>query len=89
MIIPQIEDSLTKSVWVGQNKPKLMNSPPKNTSAEEFGGQLMGKSDHLGRSEAEWPNQHQAVAEAGWPNRRQAVAEAKWPNRHQASAEAR
>ena len=38
-----------------------MNSPPKNTSAEEFGGQLMGKSDQFGRSEAEWLNQHQAA----------------------------
>ena len=68
-----------------------MNSPPKDTSAEEFGGQLMGKSDHLGRPEAEakWPNQHQAVTEAEWPNQRQATTEAKGPNQHQAVTEAK
>ena len=57
-----------------------MNSPPKNTSAEEFGGQLMGKTDSFGRSEV-WPNQHQTIrsrmaestSEAGWPNQRQTI----------------
>ena len=50
MIIPQIEDSSTKSIRVGQNKPKLMNSPPEDTSAEEFEGQLMEKSNYRSRT---------------------------------------
>ena len=64
-----------------------MNSPPKNTSEEEFGGQLMGKSDQFGRSEAGWPNQHQAgsrMAESTSGGR----PEAEQPNQHQAIAEA-
>ena len=53
---------------------KLMNSPPENISIEEFGGQLMGKSDCRSgirrtnpQVEDKQPIQHQTTAEAEWP----------------------
>ena len=76
--------------------PKLMNSPPENISAEEFGGQLMEKSDCRNgirrtdpQAEAKRSTQHQTTTEAKWPTQRQTTVEAKRPTQHQTTAEAK
>ena len=103
MIIPQIEDSSTKPVRAGQNKLKPMNSPPEDTSAEEFEGQLMEKSNYRSRTAEPKPDNHRSrMAEPKPDNHRSQMAEpkldnhrsrmaksAQWPNQGQVIAEAK